>query len=387
MNALCAMRMNFDVFVASSIDQINEGEWNRCAGENTLVRHAFFRALEQSGSLGAKRGVIPRYVALRDASGRLLACAPGMLKWGNKREFGPEMKWLQAGEQANCFAWPKFQVGMPFYPMMGPRLLTHPDFDGPTLRTALMQCLLKMAARSDGRAVFNVMHITPELANECLAAGALISYELRSAWYNPGYESFADYVAQLPNRKRYKLIKERRHVELLGLQIRTLSGDEISSGLISEFYEGFCNVSTRYRGKPWLPESMLQQLRILMPEAVRLMAAFDGDRFVAGSFCLQDGDTLHGDIWSAMVLIPELCFELVCYRKIVYAIEQRLRCVDVGPVGKHKSERGYIEERICHAHWFYNDQLKGLAAATLVDGLTANSPVAMDRMSGVISAC
>lgn len=366
--------MKLEGFVAQSIDEIDPAQWDACAGDSPVVRHAFFRALEQSGSLGPQRGVLPRYIGLREPGGpdgsdrvrgRLVACAPAMWKWGNKREFGPEIRWLKAGIEAGCFAWPKFQVSSPFYPMMGPKLLVHPSLPAAPMRAALLKLLVQLGRREDGHSAFSLMHITAEVARECAAMGALISHEVRSAWHNPGYASFADYVQQLPHRKRHHLLKERRKVAALGLSYRLFRGSDITAPLLADFYEGFSRVCARYGGRPWLPMTMLAQLCQQMPEAVCILAAFEGERYVAGVFWLQDSTTLYGDIWSALQERTGLCFELVCYRQMEYAVEQGLRCVDAGPVGPHKTLRGYTPEAVYHAHWFYNEELEALARKQL----------------------
>jgi predicted N-acyltransferase len=365
--------MKLEAFVAESIDEIEASAWDLCAGEFLFARHGFLKALEQSGTVGASRSVLPRYLGLRDPAGRLVACAPAMLKWGSKREFGPEIQWLRAGSRAACFAWPKLQVGTPFYPVMGPRLLTHPDYAAPALRTALVQCLQKLARQQTGLSVFNIMHTSPELAGQWAGTGALTSHEMRSVWYNPGHASFADFVASLPERKRHKISRERRRVQQLGLQFRALRGDEITPGLLAQYYEGYARVCARYGGKPWLPASMFEQLRLHLPESMLLLAAFDGAEYVAGVFCLHNSTTLFSQTWSAMRFYPDLCFEMICYWPMAYAIEHGLSCIDAGLAGKHKTIRCFLEEPVLNVHWFFNQQLKELAQAVLAASATGTT--------------
>ena len=104
-----------------SISEIDESEWDACTDGHPLVRHAFFRALEVSGSIGPDMGVVPGYFVLRDATGTISACVPTVLKWGNLREFGPEIHWLERGLAQGCFEWPKFQACSPYYPQIAPK--------------------------------------------------------------------------------------------------------------------------------------------------------------------------------------------------------------------------------------------------------------------------
>lgn len=286
-----------------SIAAIDEQQWDACAGDNPVVRHGFFRALEASGTVGVDRGVVPGYFVLHeigdDPADPIVACVPTALKWGNLREFGPEITWLEAGLARNCFRWPKFQACSPLYPRMAPKLLIHPRWRSPAFRAGLMRLLIGLGA-SEGRfSTFDLMHLPADAARECAAEGALISHEQRSAWTNPGVASFDDYVAQLPHRKRRMLRRERAHVETLGLTFAVRHGSEVSPGLVNEFYAGHLAVCRRHGGGSWLPPAMFEQLCLRMPDAVRIFTAYDGDRYVAGLFCFQSGDTLFVDTWSA----------------------------------------------------------------------------------------
>jgi uncharacterized protein len=357
--------MKLSIGVGNSIATFTESEWDACAGGHPFVRHAFFRALEESGSVRPQSGVVPKYVGLRDETGTLIACVPAMFKWSNKREFGPEIKWLKAGAATGCFSWPKFQVGVPLFPVMGPRLLVRQGHAVQPLRTALIKGMHALAATRPKLAALNIMHVTAEHAVALQQQGWLISHEVRSAWHNPGYTSPAEYLASLPHRKRYLLAKERRSVKKSGVTVSVLNGTEVSPAFWSVFYDGYAQVCARYGNKPWLPEGIFGLLARYMPESIRVFAAFDGDRYLAGVFCLEDATTLYAQTWSALHHLPELCFELVCYRPFEYAIENRIACIDGGVTGRHKTQRGYTAERIANAHWFYNDDLKTMARAVI----------------------
>ena len=352
--------------MAGSIFDIDPEQWDACAGTIPWVRHGFFRALELSGCFGDDRGVIANYVTLRDRAGTLVACAPGMLKWSNKREFGPEILWLTAGLEAGLFSWPKFQVGTAFYHWMAPKVLLHPDWRSGQLEADFLEMLHRLGERPDGRSAFNVMHIPRESAIECTRHGALVSAELRAAWHNPGVESFGEYVRRLPGRKRRRLITERRQAAALGLKFDMVSGADVSDELIGEFFEGFRAVCERHGNQPWVPAEMFRQLCIQMPDSVRLMTAFDGDRYVAGGFFMVGGDVLYFDTWSEPGdHLPGLVFEMACYRPIEYGISNGYTEIDAGLFAEYKSVRGFVVEPVCNAHWFYTEEMAALAAGIL----------------------
>lgn len=359
--------MALECRIVTSIEEVEADAWDACAGGHPFVRHAFLGALESSGALGLERGVLPRHVLLTDSTYGLVACAPAMLKWGTRREFGPEIRWLKAGIEAGCFAWPKFQVGLPFFPVMGPKLLVRPDLPAAPLRAALIQGLHRLGQRDDRKSVCNVLHIDVETAQLCQAQGALVAGEWHSIWMNTGYADLADYLAALPERKRYQFRKVRRQAESHGLTFKVLRGRELTGKVLADYYEGHRLVCARYGGKPWLPASTYAAIAARLPEAAMLMGYFDGQRFVAGSMKLhaQAEHAIYSLQWSEMEKLQGVAMDLICYRPIDYALEHGVRKLDSGLAAPHKKHRGWQSMPVYHAHWFYNDSLKVLARQQL----------------------
>ena len=363
--------MTLRASVVASILEVDAGEWNACARGRPFLQHAFFAALERSGTVGPNRGVVPEYLMLRDPDGRLLACAPAMLKTGTLAEYGPEHRWLKSGLARGCFAWPKYQCGVPLYPIRGPKLLLHPDAPRVRMESALVRALEDLAGRKHRTAALNVMQLDESQARAFRRNGWLLSSEQHAFWHNPGHASFDGYLAALPHRKRYMILKERRETLALGLEVRTLSGDQITTALLASYYAGHVAVCRRHGNRPWLPPALYDELVARMPQSVRMIAAFDGDAFVAGVFCLVDHDTLYLRTWSTLRELPTLCFELICYRPFIHAIEHGLAMVDSGLSGPHKRQRGYVDEPVFSAHWFLDPRLGALARETLAAGVAS----------------
>src|SRR5690606_27431664 len=109
------------------IADIPAAEWDACAGgDNPFVSHAFLAALEDSGSATARTGWLPQHAALRDAEGRLVACAPCYAKSHSRGEYVFDYAWADALERAGGRYCPTLQVSVPFSPVPGPRLLVRP---------------------------------------------------------------------------------------------------------------------------------------------------------------------------------------------------------------------------------------------------------------------
>ena len=351
--------------VCGSIFDIDPQQWDACAGEVPQLRHGFFRALELSGVLSLDFGVLPRYALLKDSTGDLVACAPFMLKWSNRREFGQEIVWLNAGLEAGCFEWPKLQACTPFFSNVAPKLLVRPGLPAIALKAELLQAVYHLGA-SSGVSALNLMHLSPGEAEECVAHNALISRELNSVWHNPGVETFDEYLLQLRRDKRNKARRERGRAASLGLRFDVIRGADVTEELLADFHRGFQAVCARHGNRPWIPVETFRQLCAQIPESVLLMTAHDGDRFCAGGFCLVGGGKLYADAWSSVDPPPmSLMVEMVCYRPIEYVIVNGLRAVDSGVSAEHKTHRGYTIEPAFNAHWFYNEELAALARGVM----------------------
>lgn len=354
-----------EIVVRTSIDGVNEAEWNACAGGDSLLQHSFFRALERSGAIGATRPIRPLYVLLRDPQGGLLAGAPAMLRVGTLAEYGPEERWLKAGLAEGRFSWPKFQVGLPLYAVRGPRLLIRPGAPREPLRTVLLDALTRLAVERFQRSGTNLMHVEAELADRLSRDNWLLSHEYHSFWHNAGQKDFDGWLATLPHRKRSMIRNERRRVAGLGLDIRLLPGEAITPRLLDSYHAGHRQVCARYGNRPWLPPAALWHLVEEMPQAIRMIVALDGGRYVAGAFWIISGDGLVLRTWSAFRELPLLCFELICYRPIEYALANGLKYVDSGLTSLYKRHRRFVDEAVASAHWFADGRLRELAEREL----------------------
>lgn len=359
--------MALELRVISTIEAVSPEAWDACAAGHPFVQHAFLKALETSGAFGRERGVLPRHVLLIDAAHGLVACAPAMLKWDTLREFGQELHWLKTGVAADCFAWPKFQVGVPFFPVKGPKLLVRKGLPEAALQIALMRGLNRLRQREDQKSVFNVMHISEAAARLCQSEGALLAGELHSNWTNTGLVNWQDYLAKLPERKRYQLRKERRQANSHGLIFKVLRQHELTDEILTDYYEGHRRVCELHGGQPWLPASTYEYIVQEMAGLTVLMGYFDGSRFVAGHISMHSvtENSLYLLQWSDMEKLESMALDLICYRPIEYALEQGVAKLDSGLVAPHKLHRGWHKTPVYHAHWFHNDELKALAKKQL----------------------
>lgn len=351
--------------LASSIRQVDRDAWDACARGKALLRHCFFQALEDSGAIGPGRRIEPCYVTLESDEGQVLAAAPAMTKVGTLTEYGPQWRWLRAGAALGLFRWPKFQVGLPLTAVLGPKLLHHPQANEADVVPALLRGLRRLAFDEFQLDALDVQHIDAAAAARVIADGWLVSHEVHSFWCNAGHDDYPSYLLTLPHRTRNAIRRERRRLAEGAIDVRLISGCEISPSLMDHYYEGHRLVCARYGNRPWLPRAFWTALLQAMPESIVLAAAFEGDRLLAGSLWIIDGDTLCLRTWSAQRPVPGLLMELICHRPIEFAISRRLAWIDSGLSSAHKRTRGFADRRVYTAHCFRQAGLRDLARHTL----------------------
>ncbi|MBM3514148.1 MAG: N-acetyltransferase [Alphaproteobacteria bacterium] len=344
--------------IVGGIDQIPAAAWDACGGQdqsnaNPFVRHAFFSALEDSGSVAADAGWQPHHVVIEDASGRVMAVAPLYLKSHSYGEYVFDWGWAQAYERAGGRYYPKLQCAVPFTPVTGPRLMTRSDVDAGTraeLQTMLIASMVELARQ---RRVSS-LHVTfPTEAEQALmtTAGFLPRIGEQYHWKNESYASFDDFLNALSSRKRKNIRKEREKANAHGVEIKTLVGADIKPAHWDAFYGFYTSTSDRKWGQAYLTREFFDLLSHRMGDAVVLMMGFAGDRAVCGAINLKGGDTLFGRNWGAAIDLPMLHFECCYYRAIDFAIDHKLAWVEAGAQGQHKIQRGYLPRPTYSAHW------------------------------------
>jgi predicted N-acyltransferase len=341
----------------SRIADIPAAEWDACAGgDNPFVSHAFLSALEDSGSATARTGWLPQHAALRDAGGRLVACAPAYAKSHSYGEYVFDHGWADAFERAGGRYYPKLQVSVPFSPVPGPRLLVRPESGVPA--AALAQGLAQ-ACREMGLSSVHVTFCTRAEQDALGEAGWLRRLGVQFHWENAGYATFEDFLGALASRKRKQIRRERRDAAASGLTLRTLRGQEITERHWRAFHRFYRSTTDRKWGRSaYLTPRFWPLLGERLGDAVVLMLAERDGEPVAGALNLIGREALYGRNWGCLVDAPFLHFELCYYRAIEFAIEHRIPRVEAGAQGEHKIQRGYLPVPTWSAHWIAHPGLR-----------------------------
>ena len=247
------------VKVLGSIHDIPAVAWDACAGtDNPFTVHAFLAALEDSGSVCAETGWLPRHLAVFDADGRLLATMPLYLKSHSYGEYVFDWGWAEAYERAGGRYYPKLQAAVPFTPVTGRRLPVRQDAPKATF-CALAATAVRLAERLRVSSLHVTFPTEPEV--EALRShGFLVRLGYQFHWQNRGYSNFEDFLSDLASRKRKAIRKERESVAASGIVLRTLHGPEIKQRHWDAFWRFYLDTADRKWGRPYLNRVFFQCL-------------------------------------------------------------------------------------------------------------------------------
>jgi predicted N-acyltransferase len=351
------------VSLAAATSDIPAGTWNSLlpqtggVPDNPFLDHAFFLALEASGSATRKTGWSPRHLLLRSPSGVAVGLMPMYLKSHSQGEYVFDHGWADAFQRAGGRYYPKLQCAVPFTPVTAPKLLAAT----PERR----QALLAAAAEVAGQNGVSSVHATfvPEDEEELArGAGWLVRHDTQFHWRNEGYASFDDYLSTMSSRHRKITRRERRDALCAGLSVRWLTGSELTEAAWDAFFGFYMDTGGRKWGRPYLNRRFFSLLSEAMAARILLIFAYDGQKPVAGTLNLIGRDTLYGRYWGCTRDVPFLHFELCYYQAIDYAIAHGLNRVEAGAQGEHKLARGYAPAITRSIHWIGNPAFRGAVA-------------------------
>lgn len=362
----------------SSVSQIPAADWDACAnppprtsaspatGENSrteaiftynpFVSHAFFSALETSGSAGARTGWGPRHLVAR-LGGAIVGIVPCYLKSHSQGEYVFDHGWADAFQRAGGRYYPKLQASVPFTPATGPRLLVRSGVDHERIRAALADGLVALCGATRASSV----HVTFAREADCnhLARhGFLLRNDQQFHWRNQGYANFDDFLGSLNSRHRKAIRRERRDALGSGISVHALTGADITEDAWDAFFEFYMETGSRKWGRPYLTREFFSLVGASMARDVLLVMAKRDGRWIAGAINFIGSDTLFGRNWGAIEHHPFLHFEVCYYQAIDFAIQRGLKTVEAGAQGEHKIARGYLPQTTHSAHYIADPGLR-----------------------------
>ncbi|MDX1514934.1 MAG: GNAT family N-acetyltransferase [Gammaproteobacteria bacterium] len=335
--------------VTDTLEQVPAGAWNALAGPaQPFLRHEFLLALEQTGCVGAGTGWHPRHLLLH-AGEKLVGAAPMYLKTHSYGEFVFDWSWAEAYARAGRDYYPKLISAVPFTPVTGPRLLIDPTLPGDVIRGAAGNAALEVAERMEASSVHWLFTSEPD-SQALAAAGYVLRAGCQFHWRNPGFRDFQDYLDSLRSKKRKQIRRERREAERSGLEIEVLSGADLEETHCDAYHELYSATYDRKWGYPSLSREFFHSLRQSLADALVLVLARRGRRYVAGAHLLRGQTRLFGRNWGRSEYHPCVHFEVCYYRPMEYAIARGLEVFEAGAQGEHKLSRGFLPVATWSAH-------------------------------------
>src|SRR6202048_2965396 len=371
----------------SSVSQIPAADWDACASPapepaslngldtlaspgapdyscanskisyNPFVSHAFFSAVEASGSATPRTGWGPRHLLAR-LDGTIAGVVPCYLKSHSQGEYVFDRGWADAYERAGGRYYPKLQASVPFTPATGPRLLVRDGVDQERIAEALAAGLMALCDATEASSV----HVTfaRETEWKFLAGhGFLQRTDQQFHWHNQGYASFDDFLATLNSRHRKAIKRERREALAAdGISIHPLTGSDITEDAWDAFFDFYMETGSRKWGRPYLTRGFFSLIGESMANDVLLVMVKRNGRWIAGAINFIGSDTLFGRNWGAIEHHPFLHFEVCYYQAIDFAIKRGLKTVEAGAQGEHKIARGYLPQTTYSAHYIADPGLR-----------------------------
>jgi hypothetical protein len=332
---------------------------------NPFISYSFLHSLEASGSATARAGWQPQHVLAEGADGAIVGAVPCYLKSHSQGEYVFDRGWAEAYERAGGSYYPKLQVSVPFTPATGRRLLVPPGTGSERIRDSLIGGLTELCRRHEASSV----HFTflPEAECQALVGhGFLHRTDQQFHWENHGYATFDAFLEALSARKRKTIKRERRDALAPGIEVRWLTGKDLTEEAWDAFFEFYMETGSRKWGRPYLTRKFYSLIGQTMADQVVLVMAKRAGRWIAGAINFIGSDTLYGRHWGATEHHPFLHFEICYYQAIEFAIARKLKRVEAGAQGEHKLARGYLPVTTHSAHYIADPGLRRAVADYLV---------------------
>jgi predicted N-acyltransferase len=331
---------------------------------NPFVSHAFLSSLEMSNSVGGRTGWHPRHLLVEDAAGILHGAAPCYVKTHSRGEYVFDYGWADAFERAGGDYYPKLQVAVPFTPVTGPRLLARPGPLVSAVRGALADALAEITA-ANGLSSAHVTFLTEAEQRLLDGRGFLQRTDQQFHWENFAYGSFEEFLKTLASRKRKAIRRERKEALAPGIDVRWLTGSDLTEEVWDAFFTFYMETGWRKWGQPYLTRNFFSIVGEKMRDRILLVMARRAGRWIAGAINFLGSDTIYGRNWGAVEHHPFLHFELCYYQAIDYAIAHKVNWVEAGAQGEHKLARGYLPKTTYSAHFIANPALRQAIAEFL----------------------
>ena len=330
-------------------------EWNSLLTDhNPFLRHEFLHALEEHQCVSEQFGWFPRHIGLYQDD-KLVAAMPLYEKHNNYGEFVFDQPWSEAWKQVGLAYYPKLVSAIPYSPVLGQRLLSHPELDDQQtehIKGLLIKSLHHLCDKTQMSGVHILFSDAVQQSWLDQQDQWLYRQDCQFHWFNQNYQTFDDFLATLTAKKRKNIKQERKSVEKAGFTFRCLNGHSANSSDWAQFDIFYQKTFNDKWGTPTLNQTFFEAVASALPDQVLLVLADDPDgQCIAGSLMFQSDTHLYGRHWGSTQTVKNLHFEACFYQGIEHAIKQGLQVFEPGAGGEHKIARGFVPVPMQSAHW------------------------------------
>jgi predicted N-acyltransferase len=327
------------------------------AGRPPFMSFAWLDALERTGCVGEDKGWLPQHISLHQ-DGECIAAAPAYVKTNSEGEFVFDYAWARHSEGAlRAPYYPKLVLAVPFTPATGPRILIRQDQDRPRVFVAFAQAVAQLC----GALSVSSAHVLFPTEGESLSLSRSGFAERRGVqfhWENPGYESFDDFLGRMTSKRRNQLKRERREMHDRGVDIRGLSGRDLTPELVDFVFDFYRSTVEKFAwGRQYLCRELFEEIAKTMPDELHVVVARQSGTLVGGAFNFLGQDALYGRYWGALRDVPFLHFNVCFYFGIEECIGKRLKKFEPGAGGEHKVVRGFEPTVTFSSHFLRHREL------------------------------
>jgi predicted N-acyltransferase len=344
------------------ISEVPQTEWDALAQplSTPFFEWDWLHNLEASGSATGRAGWLPHHLTVwRD--NQLVGIAPLYVKSHSRGEFVFDHQWADVAYQLGIEYYPKLLGMSPFTPAEGYRFLIAETEDEEEL-TELMVHEIDQFCINNNFSGCNFLYVDPEWQPLMERHGYTAWLHHSYIWQNQGFNTFDDYLKYFNANQRRNIKRERKAINKAGLEMKTLTGDEIPKSMFSLMHHFYADTCDKFGwwGSKYLTRKFFEELHHNYRHRVVFAAAYsaqDEREPVGMSFCLTKGDRLYGRYWGSYQEIDCLHFNACYYSPIEWGINHGIKVFDPGAGGRHKKRRGFPAAPNYSLHRFYDHRL------------------------------
>ena len=368
--------------VHDAIADIAAAEWNALAGdEYPFLRHEFLLAAEQTGSVSADAGWIPRHLTV-EKDGTLLGAMPLYEKDHSWGEFVFDWAWARAYDRAGLPYYPKLVSAVPFTPAPSRRLLLAGNAGADVARELIDGAIA--LARKTGCSSLHVLFPVEDELPLFRDAGLRVRKDCQFHWENREYADFDAFLQTFTAVKRKKARRDRRRVSEAGIRFRHLRGADLDKDTWETVFRMISITFMRRGSLPYYDLDFFLRITAALPDNILVILAEQDGQPIAAAVFYESASTLYGRYWGSTGYHNALHFETCYYQGIEYCIDKGLQLFEPGTQGEHKISRGFEPVYTWSAHWLAHPEFlsaigdyleeEGRHVDRYVDAVDSHSP-------------